>query len=53
MPCLDFSDTAIISPKNVDYCHTFYDVSKSEAICFLENYMRDHRGFILKNAYQD
>ena len=53
MLCLDFGDTAIIIVKNVDYCHTFYDVSKSEAICFLENYMRDYRGFILKNAYQD
>ena len=44
---LNLSDIAIINVKNVDYCCTFYDISKSKAIRLSKiYYVLDDRGYI-------
>ena len=37
---------AIITTKNVDYCCTIYNISKSEAINLLENSVLEDCGYI-------
>ena len=37
MLCLNISHIAIITAKGVDYCCIFFDISKFEGICLLEN----------------
>ena len=37
MLCLNISDIAIITVKNVDYCCIMYDICKSKAINLLKN----------------
>ena len=44
--CLNLSDIAIITVKNVDYCCIFYDINKSEAIILIENPVLHDRGYI-------
>ena len=46
MLCLNISDIAIITVKNVDYCCIMYSISKSEAINLLENSVLEDRGYI-------
>ena len=44
--CLNISDTAIITVKNVDYRCIINNISKTEAINLLENSVLEDRGFI-------
>ena len=44
--CLNRSNIAIITVKNVDYCCIMYIINKSEAINLLENYVLDDRGYL-------
>ena len=37
---LSLSDIAIINVKVVDYCCIIHDISKSESVSLLENYVR-------------
>ena len=46
MLCLNISDIAIITVKGVDYRCIIHDLTKSEAICLLENYMLDDCGYM-------
>ena len=46
MLCLNISDIAIITVKNVDYCCIIHNISKSEAINLLENSVLGDRGCI-------
>ena len=46
LPCLDISDIAIITGKNVDYCCIIHSSSKSEAINLLKNSILEKRGCI-------
>ena len=39
---LSLSDIAIINVKVVDYCCIIHDISKSESISLLENYVRGY-----------
>ena len=43
---VDISDIAIITIKNVDYRCIIHNISKSEAINLLENYVLENRGYI-------
>ena len=47
MLCLNISDIAIITVKNVDYRCIMYNTSKSKAINLLENFVLEDRGYIL------
>ena len=42
----NISDNAIITIKDVDYCCIIHNISKSEAINLLENYVLEDRGYI-------
>ena len=42
----NISDNAIITIKDVDYCCIIHNISKSEAINLLENYVLEDRGHI-------
>ena len=44
--CLNISDIATITVKNVDYRCIIYNISKSEAINLLENSVLEDRGYI-------
>ena len=44
--CLDISDIAIITVKNVDCRCIMYNINKSEAINLLENSGLENRGYI-------
>ena len=44
--CLNVSDIAIITVKNVDYCCIIYNISKCEAINLLKNSVLENRGYI-------
>ena len=46
MLCLSISDIAIITVKSVDYCCIMCNISKSEAINLLENFVIEDRGYI-------
>ena len=46
MLCLDISDIAIITVKNVDYRCIMYNISKTEAINLLENSGLENRSYI-------
>ena len=45
MLCLNISDIANITVKNVDYRCIIYNISKSEAINLLENSVLKDRGY--------
>ena len=47
MLCLDISNIAIITVKNVDYCCIIHNVNKFEAINLLENSVLKHHGLAL------
>ena len=49
MMCLNISNIAIITFKEVDYRCIMYNISKSKAINLLENYMLEDREYIKKN----
>ena len=44
--CLNISDIAIITFKNVDYRGIIYDIKKPEAINLLENFVLEDCGYI-------
>ena len=44
MLSVNINDIAIITVKNVDYCCIIHNISKSEAINFLKNYVHEDRG---------
>ena len=44
--CLNISNIAIITVKNVDYCCIIHDINKSTAINLLENSVPEDRGYI-------
>ena len=46
MLCLNLSDIAIITVKDVDYRCIIHDISKSEAINLLNNSVLDDRAYI-------
>ena len=46
MLCVNISDIAIIVVNKVDYRCIVHDISKSEAINLLENYVLDNCGYI-------
>ena len=47
MLSVNISDIAIITAKNVDYCCIVHNISKSEAINLLENFvLGSNRGYI-------
>ena len=46
--CLQISDVAIITVKNVDYCCIIQNMSKSEAINLLEKVLLEDPGYIKK-----
>ena len=46
MLCLNISNIAIITVKNVDDRCIFSDITKAEAIHLLENSVLDDRGYI-------
>ena len=48
MLCLNVSDIAIITVKNVDYCCIIYNISKSEVINLLENSVLEDRDYTRK-----
>ena len=43
--CVNISNVAIITVKNVDYCCIIYDISKSEAINYLKNSVLENHGY--------
>ena len=45
MLCLNISDITIITVKNVDYCCIIYNISKSEGINLLKNYVPENRWY--------
>ena len=47
MLCLNISDIAIITVKNVDYHCIMYDINKSEAVHLLENSVLEDREYLL------
>ena len=44
--CLNISDIAIITVKNVDYRCIIHNIGKSEAINLLKNSVLENRGYI-------
>ena len=48
MLCIDISDIALMTVKNVDYRCIIHNISKSEAINLLENSVLEDRGYIEK-----
>ena len=48
MLCIDISDIALMTVKNVDYRCIIHSISKSEAINLLENSVLEDRGYIEK-----
>ena len=46
MLCLNISDIAVITVKNVDYRCIMYNINKSEAIHLLENFVLKDRGHL-------
>ena len=46
--CINISDIATITVKNVDYCCIIHNISKSEAINLLENSVLEDREYIKK-----
>ena len=48
MLCMDISDIALMTVKNVDYRCIIHNISKSEAINLLENSVLEDRGYIEK-----
>ena len=48
MLCIDISDIALMTVKNVDYGRIIHNISKSEAINLLENSVLEDRGYIEK-----
>ena len=50
--CLNTSDIAIITVKNVDYRYIIHDINKSEAINLLENSVLEDHGYICKKYCQ-
>ena len=46
MFCINISDIAIITAKNVDCCCIMYNISKSEAIHLLENSILEDRRYL-------
>ena len=46
MLSVNISDIAIITVKNLDYRCIIHDISKSEAINMLKNYILGNRGLI-------
>ena len=48
MLCIDISDIALMTVKNVDYRCIIHNISKSEAINLLENSVLENRGYIEK-----
>ena len=44
--CLNISNTAIITVKDVDYCCIIHSISKSEAINLLKDSVLDDIGYI-------
>ena len=48
MLSVNISDIAIIIIKNVDYRCMIHNISKSEAINLLENWVFEDRGYITK-----
>ena len=51
MLCLNISNIAIITVKDVGYSCIIYGISKSEAIHLLKNAVHDDCGYI-KNSHQ-
>ena len=51
--CLNISDTAIITVKNVDYRCIIHNISKSKAIYLLENSVLEDRRYIQKGDIQE
>ena len=49
MMCINISDIAFITVKNVDYRCIMYNITKSEAINLLENSMLEDRGYDKKS----
>ena len=45
---LNIGDIAIITIKNVNYRYIIHNITKSEAINFLENSVLEDRGYIKK-----
>ena len=45
MMCINISDIAFITVKNVDYRCIMYNITKSAAINLLENSMLEDRGY--------
>ena len=48
MLCINIGNIANITVKNVDYRCIMHDISRSEAIHLLENYVLDNRRYIKK-----
>ena len=48
MLCIDISDIALMTVKNVDYRCIIHNISKSEAINLLEKSVLEDRGYIEK-----
>ena len=46
MLCLNISDILVITVNTADYCCISYDISRSEAIHLLKNYMLGDRVYI-------
>ena len=44
--CLNISDIAVITAKNINYRCIFHNISKSKAINLLKNTMLENRGYI-------
>ena len=44
--CLNISDIAITTVKNIDYSFIIHEISESQAIHLLENYIVDDCGYI-------
>ena len=44
--CINISNIAIITVKNVDYCCTFHNISKSQGINLSKNSVLENRGYI-------
>ena len=51
MLCLNISDIAVITVKNVDYRCIMYNINKSEAIHLLENSVLKDRGHLQKSIF--
>ena len=49
MLSLNISDIVTITVKNVDYCCIIHNISKSEAINLLKNFVLEDREYIQKN----